>query len=367
MEKIVKIKRINKDVLRFIFLITFQSFITPQILSAQNNEIDSLENIVNRSEEDSTKAYALREIAVLLEYSNPDSAFYLCGKALNLLRKNNPEQTDNNSSEFISPGIAANIYNTMGVTNWIKSDFPSALEYYFDALKLREALNDNRSISNIYNNIGVVYWDLSDDANALEYFFKSLEIRLTLGSKKNIAGSYNNIAGIYNNQKKYSEALAYYRKSLEIRKELGNKKKLSQSYTNIGILYNSVYEQRDSLDSTLKNWEIDDPVELLDSAMFYQKMALTIDKEISYDYGALFDNLALASIYIDKSQFHKAIGYYKKSIPIADSLHALKQASELQGGLSTCYKNIGNYKLAVEHHELYVEFKDKVFSAEKSK
>ena len=61
-------------------------------------------------------------------FSNPDTAFILAQNLLDF------------GDEQLHAGAKANAYHLMGVSNYFKSDYPKALDYYQRSLKIKEEL-----------------------------------------------------------------------------------------------------------------------------------------------------------------------------------------------------------------------------------
>ena len=62
------------------------------------------------------------------------------------------------------------LLNNLGMANQRSADYPKALEYHLESLKLREEANDSVAISVTLNNIGVLFKDMGDYENAHVYF-----------------------------------------------------------------------------------------------------------------------------------------------------------------------------------------------------
>jgi len=413
---------------------------------AQKSAIDSLKNIIETAEHDTTRAKALNTLAWKLQYNKPDTAFILAEKSLQLYKKTGDQKgisnayhsmgsiKDNVSEyekalEYYNKSLKireslgdkqrmANSYGNIGIIYYNQSDYPRALNYFLKSLKIKEKLLERNGnpdeigrlkqdiagsyitigsiyltqsdyptaldyqlnamrildelgnkdwLAMAYNNIGIIYHNQSDYPLALDYYFKSLKIDKELGDKATaLANTYNNIGNIYDNQSDYPQALYYYFKSLKIREEVGNKQGMAISYTNIGSLYTSMYEQGDSLEK-VGAWAARNPDQLIDTAMYYQQKALSINKELSDEYYMTFSLSGIADIYFKKKEYNHALTYYQEAALLADSVGALERASEAHKGLSETYEQTGAYKKSLDHYKLYSTLKDSVFNEEKSK
>ncbi|MBW8050675.1 MAG: tetratricopeptide repeat protein [Cytophagales bacterium] len=297
-----------------------------------NTKIDSLKTVIQTAGRDTKKVKALSDLAWELMYSNPDTATILCEQVLELLGSDNLQgKGDDDNSLPGYPSLHAAVFHTLGAVNYIQSNYPQALEYYFKALKIKEQLlgqakrsgnpdeigKYKKDMANSYNNIGAVYWNQSSYPQALEYYFKSLKIRKELGDKKGIAGSYNNIGIIYWNQSSYPQALKYYFKSLKIEKQLGNKQGMADSYNNIGV----IYENQSSYPQALE----------------YYFESIKIKRELNDTLNTYFANTYnnIGLIYANQSSYPQALGYYFKALKIYKELGDKK-------GVAMSYTNIGS-------------------------
>ena len=128
-------------------------------------------------------------------FSNSDTAFIL---AQNLL--------DFGDEQFYA-GAKIKAYHLMGVSNYLKSDYPKALDYYQRSIKINKELGNKKASASTMNNIGIIYKQQGDFPKALEYYQLSLKIQEEIGDKKGIASTINNIGIIYKQQGDDSKAL----------------------------------------------------------------------------------------------------------------------------------------------------------------
>ncbi|MBI4648516.1 MAG: SpoIIE family protein phosphatase, partial [Bacteroidia bacterium] len=159
-------------------------------------KVDSLILLLKTDHEDTSKVNHLNDLGWELMYQNPDTSIILGKRALALSKKLRWEK-----------GIA-NSYGNFGAYNYLKGDYPKALDYYFKALKLDDVilsetknLSEKQEVKNkiaaVLGNIGLVYSDQGDYPKALDYYFKALKIAEELGNKNGIAGLLGNIGIVY--------------------------------------------------------------------------------------------------------------------------------------------------------------------------
>ena len=121
------------------------------------------------------------------------------------------------------------IYSSLG-------QYPKALEYFHQALAIRQQIGDRAGVGNSLNNIGLVYSSLGQYPKALEYYQQALAIIKQIGDRAGVGNSLNNIGGIYDSLGQYPKALEYYQQALAIIKQIGDRAGVGATLNNIGFL-----------------------------------------------------------------------------------------------------------------------------------
>jgi tetratricopeptide (TPR) repeat protein len=335
------------------------SILISHIALSQN--IDSLLKVYKSPKQaDTNRIKALNELAMSYRKSNPDTAILLAEEQVKLAAL----LTSNKSKLYTGKALS-----TMGLAFMNKGNYPKALRYYFNSLKLREELGDKPGIGNCYNNIGFVYKLQDNQAKALEYYLKGLKLREEIGDKAGVGISAVNIGNAYLDESNYPKALEYYLKSLTIREQIGDKQGVATCYGNMGIIYRVQAKYAKAHEYYVKalqiNTEIGDKEEIASclnnianiyklqaiysKALEFFLKALTFYEEVEDNEGTVACYINIGAVYQYKSDYTKVSEYYAK---------ALKQAE--QSGdkelIATCYLNMGglyndlaNYKLAINY------------------
>ena len=238
-------------------------------------------------------------------------------------------------------------YNSMG-------DYDKALEYYQNALKIREEKLglEHPDTATSYNNIGLIYKKKGENNKALKYYELSLEVRKkVLGpDHPDTATSYDNIGGVYNSKDEYKKALEYYQNALKIREEkLGlEHPDTASSYNNIGLVYYAKGENGKALKYHKKAAAIREKVLGLDHP----------DTATSYDY--------IGNVYREKEDYNEALKYHKKAAAIREKVLGLDHPDT-----ATSYDYIGNvyrekedYNEALEYHMKAMIIRENVLGLE---
>ncbi|MBN1415686.1 MAG: tetratricopeptide repeat protein [Bacteroidales bacterium] len=245
-------------------------------------------------------------------------------------------------------------YTNIGLIYDDQGNFDKAIEYYLKSLKIDEQLGDKDAISDCYLNIGVIYANQDNCNKALEYYLKSIKIKEELGDREGISDCYSNIGNIHANKGNYAKAIEYYQKSLEIDDELGNKAGLSDCYSNIG----RVHADQGNLDK----------------AMEYYHKALYIKEELEDKKGKILVYKDIASLHVAYARkvtvkssawnrhLNEALQYGHKAIEMARDINAVPFENEAARILKEAYRELGNYKKALEYADVYIATGDSLKS-----
>lgn len=83
------------------------------------------------------------------------------------------------------------ILNNLGSAYRHVSNYPKALQYYLETLRMREEDNDSTAMGVVTNNIGLIFLALNDNVKALNYF--DLSIGYEIGGSYNVATANRSI------------------------------------------------------------------------------------------------------------------------------------------------------------------------------
>ena len=238
------------------FVVILAIFIS-QFAFGQQNEIDSLINLLKRDNNDTTKLkhlygisdnseligdyeQALKYAKMAIVFANElietnknkttqrtakkykANANIICG-IICYLQGNYTEALKNNFAALktrINLGDkkgTASTYNNIGLIYQRQGNFPEALKNHLASLNACKSIDDKTGIARSYINIGIIHWEKGDYPLALKNYFASLKFFEALGDKNGIASCNNNIGNVYKNLGKYDNALEYYNRCLTIK------------------------------------------------------------------------------------------------------------------------------------------------------
>ena len=322
----------NRHYILFLFLFVL---IRTSGHSQNQKQIDSLQTAITSLPNDTIKLQALNKLSNLLVDIAPDKSIAYSKEALKIAEEKNYAYYQALASNNIGNGY----YNL--------ANFKLCLTYYLKALKIQEALGKKSGILSSTGSIGNVYLALGKPDEALEYFEKALIIARELGKKNAIASCYISIGTIYSDKKEFVKALDYFFKSLKLFQEVGNEDAIGTNYNNIADTYLNLKENA--------------------KALLYITKAQDLFEQTGNVYGQSLALNNIADYYHTIGAEQKAIEYYKKALEKGKEIEANEHVISSYKGMYDSYKKMGEYKNALEFHELFQQLNDSIYSAENLK
>jgi serine phosphatase RsbU (regulator of sigma subunit)/predicted negative regulator of RcsB-dependent stress response len=303
---------------------------------AQNHNIDSLQMLVKKDKEDTTKVIHSNKLSKLyLNIGLYDTAFYFSSSALKLAQQLN-----------FKKGVSSSNYHT-GLIYSYQGNYLKALEYYFASLKIDEECDDKRMMAAHLGNIGIVYDNLSDYERALDYYFRALKLDEEIGEKKRTASWLGNIANIYSIQTDYHKAMDYCFKGLRIDEEFGNKEGMMYRFVCIGDIYKAQGKTKKALE--------------------YYNNALKLDDELGNKNATATTLLEMGILYTANGKYKEAELCLKRAIDIESGIGAMDDLRKTEEALSDFYTTTKQYKESLIHYQKAMVLKDSLFTVEKNK
>jgi len=302
---------------------------------AQNREIDSMQQLLQKSKEDTNKISTLFQLGNSYYYSHPDSVFYLSKSGLQLAQKVHSQKW-----EALCIGL-------MGYENTNLGNYPKALDLGLQSLRLAENSDDPTAIAMTLNYLGVIYEYQNEYRIALEYYLRSLPFAQKTNTKHRIVQSLTNIADTYfalniNDSSLYYSNLAYQHQ-LKEKDNYG----LEDILANMGNIYSS--ENKTSL------------------AIEYFKLAITACIEEDDETNLCGTLLSIAEVFQKQNKNDSAFAYGKKAMADAIVFNSIQYEMLSSSLLSSLYESGKNTDSAFKYLKLTISLKDSLYSQEKSK
>lgn len=109
----------------------------------------------------------------------------------------------------------SNAHNALGIFYYDSGAYDLSIKHYLTAEKGFLIEKNESKLASTYNNIAITYRRMGDNAKALEYHYEALRIRQE-HVQSLIPRSLFNIGNIYRDLQKYSQAETYYSRALEL-------------------------------------------------------------------------------------------------------------------------------------------------------
>jgi len=170
----------------------------------QKQKEDSLRHLLSIENADSNRVTLMWRLADITNRHSPDSAMMMAQNALALARR-----IQFLEGESRSLGVVANTLLKMG-------NYPRALDFYFQKLKIEEQRNQPRNLASVIMNVGVVYMYQQEYRQALMYYQRADSIIEADNLSDIKYNSALNIGDLYDKMQRNDSAYLFFHKSLNI-------------------------------------------------------------------------------------------------------------------------------------------------------
>ena len=322
----------NKHLLKqFLFVLLFLFSINE--VSSQKHKADSLRILLENETVDTNRIRLMWQLASSARMYNPDTALYLSQEALYLARHKKYAE-----GESRALGILANTFMAIG-------NYPKALEFNLEKLRLEEKRNTPRNLASVLMNIGIVYVFQEEYRMALQYYAEADSVM----TKNNVEDLKYNIAlntgDAYNRLDISDSAYFYFSKSLELAKKRKDDQLIGNSLTGLGHSYLKLGDY---------------PASLLN----YHD-AITLLQKVADDETLCEAALGLAKLYQKLNKDDSARYYANLSLSVSKKDGFLAKEFDVANFLTGHYKKIKNIDSAFAYSDLVHELNDSLNSKAK--
>ncbi|MBK9247609.1 MAG: GatB/YqeY domain-containing protein [Ignavibacteria bacterium] len=235
-------------------------------------------------------------------------------------------------------------YYNLGVVYYYLGEYSTALEHIYTSLSYTAVWDDQFTNSNCYNALGEIYRQMGNYDLSIQNLFTALSKLSSDTHSRQIALCKQNIGSTYMSVKEFDLSMQYYKEALEIYIRLDAKELEAKTLSNIGALYGTMEKYEEAIEYFLKSIE--------------QHLSIGgLSKEsLSNSY------CNLAEAYYKCEDYSTALENLTIALRYADEIGAKHRLFEIHEGLYKVYKQFGDHAKALEHHELYVFYKEQVYS-----
>jgi serine phosphatase RsbU (regulator of sigma subunit)/Tfp pilus assembly protein PilF len=359
--------------------------------SAQNSELDSLNNILKGKIHDTTRAQTLMQLTEIYAATNLDTVIPLCEKALAIAEIGLASEDPKVQRAFRMVKVQA--YTNTGYVYSMKDEVVQALDFYAKSKAELDQLNDKQGLADYYISVGFIYRNQGDLQRAIEYYQNSYELQMEIGDKFGAASSLNNIAVIYNDQKDTAKAMEYFKKALQMYRDAGDNlhetelqhsAKLGEgtALNNIAALFEKQHDtaralryyndalavRRDAGDirgigSTLNNiGALYSNQGDLARALRYYAEALSVREGAKDKRGVAMTLNNIATVNMKLGNADSAITKAQRALSIGEQIGYPDVIAASSKILSEAYASLGHYEDAYRMHVLFKEMTDSMYN-----
>ena len=350
---------------------------------SQNNQVDSLKQILSVSKVDTNYVKACLDLAWLYMYSETDSAFEYANKSIDAAKKIN--------HQF----MLANGYNTLGVTNIVQGKYPEAISALNNGVDITsrllkkdpESRKYKRRILALYANIGNVHYYRGEYLKAIDNYIKSLNYSNQINYNPGKANCLNSIGVAYKDLLNFDKALEYNYKSLALALQTKDDYLISQSLNNLGVTYYSIpnYDsaryyftlstkrfekennQYELINSYVNMGDVYRQLGKFDTALVFYNQALNISTKLGSTDGLINVYYMLGELYDTTQQYHKSIASLNNSLELARQTGTNRFIMLNHEVLARVYVKLNDYKEAYNHFYQSSIMRDSIFNKERDK
>lgn len=308
------------------------------------SKIDSLKRLVATTKSDSIYVWALLEWDDLIYRENAELDEKLISKVVkrckDVLVKNRLTKSEKHYFNL----RLANAYNSLGAINWAKGDVIHASEYYTNALRIHETIQNHEGISTVLGNLGIMYMIQQDFKRAQNFFSRAMKIQKKKNDVKGLIHSYISLGNVLNHYSKYDSSLIHFNQAKKLSDSINYEYGKSLALGSMA----SIYLARDEFDIAIR----------------YFNQAIELDKSIQNAQGVSTSLANLCSIKYMQGKYKESIEFGLEAVNEANKIGYAYGKQIAYSHLFQAYKASGNYQKALESFDKYVRYKDSLSNEE---
>ena len=284
-------------------------------------------------------------------------------------------------------GKAAALDN-MGLIAQSRFDYTNAMNYFVEALRIKDALGNKLDIAASKNYIGKVFFLQRDEDNALVNYLGALKLLTNTDNNMSIlAETHRNLGDVYLTQKLYGKAKEEFDVALKIwsedlqdfKKAAGIANYLGKTVADIGdndgaqTYFNASLNFHRNLEDI--NGIANDYLQLSkiyialndnDLALEDAGNALSAFQQMNNEFGVASAYNVMGKIALKFNKRSEAEENFEKSADILRGMSVQPGVPELYKSLADGFSEMGNFPKAYNYSQAYSASKDSLFNKEKA-
>jgi len=324
---------------------------------SQSSKIQEYTDSVRLAKTDTDRAINLYFLSYYYQNYKPDSALYLAQTAYDI-----SEKEDFLRGKIGSLGQMAKALNNLG-------NYPKALEYYLEQLKILEKKKDPEDIASSYISIALVYSSQKDFDQALFYAHKADSLARVNHLRSLILYTTLDLGDIYSKYEQPDSALFYTRLCYIESVSQNNELITGTALNNMGNInfHKGIYDlaldkYRSSIPflSSMQDYNTlaecylglartFDKLDRRDSALYYAEKSYKLASENQFLKHSIASSNFLTQLYSQENNISRAFSYQQTYIALKDSFDNSEKVKELQN--LTITEQLRQQQLAKEKTE----------------
>jgi signal transduction histidine kinase len=237
----------------------------------------------------------------------------------------------------------AESYSNLSLVYYYDGKYDNDLMYSLKAISIYEKINNQEKLALEYGELGY-RMKKTNLAKGIYYMQKGKAIAEKDNFQKPLLSIYNNYGYLKELNKEEDSALFFYKKGLRIKEEIKDSVGIPYSLNNIALIY-------------LKQKKYDESNILLNRAF---KIRLKLKDQI----GIAENYFYFGDLNFNQQKFSTAIGFYQKSLNIAQKNNYLDLVKTCFKVISESYERLGNTKESLYNYKKFSQYKDSLSNIE---
>src|SRR5690554_398886 len=296
--------------MKTLFLLLLMSI---SALTAQENRLDSLTNLLSHPKNNLQKLELLSEVTDFYSLRDLEKAIIYAREGVQLADKT----TDKNWQP--------KFYEMKGRIHANMLQLDSASLYFSKAEKGYKLIGDKKGQATTYFKISWVHKKRGELEEALEADLKALKLMEAIDDKLGIAGANNRLSEDVLRQGREQDALDYAKRTIAICEENNFQEELIYAYTAAG---NASIAMGDN-----------------EQAYQYFDQALTSAKSLG------FGPMSLSDFFNNRGNAHKRLGHYQEALKDYKETQRLAEESNYQNAINAVGANLGEVNLLLGNYK----------------
>jgi AraC-like DNA-binding protein len=349
--------------------------IFPLVIEGQmNHNIDSL-LIMLKTSTDTQSIDILNTLALIYSDSSAENTIGYASRAREISKKMGDKEREAISLKWI------------GIGNYEKGDYPSAIANFKRSLNIQDSLANNDEILVLLNQIGSAYKNYGDYKTGIEYLIMASRKQDELHDSLGLAMSYANIGNIFKTIESNQMALDYYTKCQKLVEKLQHPYGMALSYMNIGMINKDMMLYDNAVENYQKAIKIFSDIQAIDGLVAsYGNLSEVLSEQGKFQEANLVLNKTeallkenkmksqLLEVYLMYGKNFKKMGKYSEAIEYLNN--ALKEAEqtkqiakqkEVYDELAEVWAETNNFKKAFHYKNKFYRISDSIGDIETRK